>query len=251
MTSASEKRLTFAKKQMSGRGAGGKVAVRHRGGGHKRRIREIDFGQEKIGIPAIVKAIEYDPNRGSDVALLFFTDGEKRYILAAEGMKIGDKIIFGPEVDLERGNRLPLEKIPVGMAIYNLELTPGKGSQIVRGAGTSATIIAKAEGFAQVKLPSGEMRKIPLGCYATVGQVSHPEHKQRNLGKAGLKRRMGIRPTVRGVAMSPNAHPHGGGEGRSGIGMPSPKSPWGKPTLGKKTRKKHKYSDKLIMKRRK
>jgi len=251
MTSASEKRLTFAKKQQAGRGAAGKVAVRHRGGGHKRRIREIDFGQEKMGIPAMVEAIEYDPNRGADVALLVFIDGEKRYILAAEGMKVGDKIISGLEVDLERGNRLSLEKIPVGMAIYNLELTPGKGSQLVRGAGTSATIIAKAEGFAQVKLPSGETRKIPLGCYATVGQVSHSEHKQRNLGKAGLKRRMGIRPTVRGVAMHPNAHPHGGGEGRSGIGMPSPKSPWGKPTLGKKTRKKHKYSDQWIMKRRK
>lgn len=251
MTSASEKRLTFSKKQKAGRSSSGRIAVRHRGGGHKRRVRNLDFKREKIGIPGTVKAIEYDPNRGADIALVVYTDGEKRYMLAGQGMKEGDQIKSGPEAELERGNRLPLSKIPIGMQIYNLELRPGKGGQIVRGAGTSASILAKEKGFAQAKLPSGEVRKISLECWATIGQVSKPELKQQKLGKAGAKRRRGIRPSVRGVAQHPGAHPHGGGEGRSGIGMPSPKSPWGKKTLGKKTRKKKKYSDRWIVKRRK
>ncbi len=198
-----------------------------------------------------MESIEYDPNRGADIALVIYQDGERRYILACEGMKIGDEILTSSKAELEKGNRLPLKKIPIGMPIYNLELRPGKGGQIVRGAGTSASIMVKEKGFAQVKLPSGEVRKIPLNCWATIGQVSKSEHKQRRLGKAGAKRRLGIRPSVRGVVQHPGAHPHGGGEGRSGIGMPSPKSPWGKKTLGKKTRKKKKYSNKWIIKRRK
>jgi large subunit ribosomal protein L2 len=251
MTSASQKKLTWSKKQRAGRGASGRITVRHQGGGHKRRVRDVDFKRDKTGISGKVSSIEYDPNRGADVALIVYRDGEKRYILAADGMKIDDEIIASPEAELERGNRLPLEKIPIGMQIYNLELRPGKGGQVVRGAGTSISIMIKEENFAQVKFPSGEIRKIPLKCWATIGQVSNPEHKQRKLGKAGAKRWLGIRPSVRGVAQHPGSHPHGGGEGRSGIGMPSPKSPWGKKTLGKKTRKKKKYSDKWIVKRRK
>lgn len=251
MTSASEKRLTWSKKQRAGRSTSGRIAVRHRGGGHKRRVRNLDFKRDKIDISGKVTSIEYDPNRGADIALVIYQDGEKRYILAADGMVIGDEILTSPKAELERGNRLPLEKIPIGMPIFNLELRPGKGGQIVRGAGTSALIMVKEAGFAQVKLPSGEVRKIPLDCWATIGQVSNPGLKSRKLGKAGRKRRLGIRPSVRGVAQHPGAHPHGGGEGQAGIGMPSPKSPWGKKTLGKKTRKNKKYSDAWIVKRRK
>jgi large subunit ribosomal protein L2 len=250
MTSASEKRLTWSKKQRAGRSTSGRVAIRHRGGGHKRRVRNLDFKGDKVGVPGKVFSIEYDPNRGAAIALIVYQDGEKRYLLAAEGMKAGDEILTSPEAELERGNRLPLEKIPIGMPIYNLEIRPGKGGQVVRGAGTSASIMVKETGFAQVKLPSGEIRKIPLVCLATIGQVSNPEIKSKRLGKAGTKRRLGIRPSVRGVAQHPGAHPHGGGEGQAGIGMPSPKSPWGKKTLGKKTRKKKKYSDGWIIKRR-
>lgn len=251
MTSASEKRLTWFKKQRSGRSTSGRIAVRHRGGGHKRRVRDLDFRGDKVGVPGKVFSIEYDPNRGAAIALVVYQDGEKRYLLAAEGMAAGDEILNSTEAELERGNRLPLEKIPIGMPIYNLELRPGKGGQMVRGAGTTASIMVKEAGFAQVKLPSGEVRKIPLACWATIGRLSNVELKSRKLGKAGRKRHLGIRPTVRGVAQHPGSHPHGGGEGQAGIGMPSPKSPWGKKTLGKKTRKKQKYSDHWIIKRRK
>jgi large subunit ribosomal protein L2 len=251
MTSASQKQLTWSKKQRSGRSSSGRVAIRHRGGGHKRRVRDLDFKRDKVDVLGKITSIEYDPNRGADIALVIYQDGEKRYHLAADGMKVGDEIITSPKSELEKGNRLPLEKIPIGLPIYNLELRPGKGGQIVRGAGTSASIMVKEAGLAQVKLPSGEVREISLDCWATVGRVSNPGLKKKRLGKAGAKRRLGIRPSVRGVAQHPGAHPHGGGEGRSPVGMASPKSPWGKKTLGKKTRKKKKFSDKWIVRRRK
>jgi len=235
----------------SGRNSSGKVAVRHQGGRHKRYLREIDFRRDKREIPAKVVAIEYDPNRGAEIALLFYADGEKRYILAPEGLKIGDEVQAGEKAEIKPGNALPLAKIPLGTVVHNLELKPGKGGQIVRGAGTGAMLMNKEEKYALIKLPSGEERKIELICYATVGQLGNIERKNRIFGKAGRKRHLGIRPTVRGVAQNPHSHPHGGGEGRSGVGMPSPKSPWGKPTLGVKTRNKKKYSNKLIMKRRK
>ena len=235
----------------SGRDASGQIAVRHRGGRHKRLLRRIDFVRGKHDIKARVASIEYDPNRTADIALLVYQDGEKRYILAPKDLKVGDWLVSGIKAELEVGNALPLKKIPVGTAVHNVELSPGKGGQLARGAGTSAIIQAKEGGFANLKLPSGEVRRIPLACQATVGQLSRAELKTEKIGKAGRKRHMGIRPTVRGVAQHPGSHPHGGGEGKSGIGMPSPKSPWGKKTLGKKTRKKKKYSDKLILKRRK
>lgn len=246
-----EKRLTRIKRKISGRSSSGQVSVRHRGGPEKRRLREIDWQREKIDIVAQVSAIEYDPNRTAKIALLIYTDGEKRYILAPEGLKVGSKIVSGPEVDPEVGNHLPLKVVPIGTPIHNIELTPGKGSQMVRSAGTAATVLSKENGFAAVRLPSGEIRKISLECWATIGQVGNIDRKLRVLGKAGRKRHLGIRPTVRGVAQNPRSHPHGGGEGRSGIGMPSPKSPWGKKTLGKKTRKPRKWSDRFIIKRRK
>ena len=235
----------------SGRNSSGKVAVRHQGGRHKRYLREIDFRRDKREIPAKVVAIEYDPNRGAEIALLFYADGEKRYILAPEGLKIGDEVQAGEKAEIKPGNALPLAKIPLGTVVHNLEFKPGKGGQIVRGAGTGAMLMNKEEKYALIKLPSGEERKIELICYATVGQLGNIERKNRIFGKAGRKRHLGIRPTVRGVAQNPHSHPHGGGEGRSGIGMPSSKSPWGKPTLGVKTRNKKKYSNKLIMQRRK
>ncbi len=234
----------------SGRNSSGKVTVRHQGGRHKRYLREIDFKRDKREIPAKVVAIEYDPNRGANIVLLFYVDGEKRYILAPEGLRVGDEVQTGVKAEIKPGNALPLKKMPLGTVVHNLELKPGKGGQIVRGAGTGAILMNKEEGYALVKLPSGEQRKIELACYATVGQLGNIELKNRVLGKAGRKRHLGIRPTVRGVAQNPHSHPHGGGEGRSGIGMPSPKSPWGKPTLGVRTRNKKKYSDKLIMQRR-
>lgn len=246
-----EKRLKKILPKHAGRNASGKITVRHRGGRQKRFLRQIDFKREKYDILAKVVSLEYDPNRGADIALLNYADGEKRYILAPKGLKIGDKLISGEKADLKIGNALPLKKITVGTVIHNVELVPGKGGQIVRGAGTGATVQAKEGGFATIKLPSGEQRKVKLECYATLGQVSRPELKTIKLGRAGRKRLLGWRPAVRGVAMHPGAHPHGGGEGRSGIGMPSPKSPWGKKTLGKRTRKRKKYSDKLIIKRRK
>ena len=234
----------------SGRNSSGKVTVRHQGGRHKRYLREIDFKRNKRGISARVVSIEYDPNRGAQIALLFYVDGEKRYILAPEGLKIGDEIQAGEKSEIRPGNALSLKEIPLGTVVHNLEIRPGKGGQIVRGAGTGAILMNKEEKYALLKLPSGEQKKIGLDCYATVGQLGNIERKNRVLGKAGRKRHLGIRPTVRGVAQNPHSHPHGGGEGRSGIGMPSPKSPWGKKTLGKKTRKRVKYSNKLIVQRR-
>lgn len=236
--------------KQSGRNSSGKVTVRHQGGRQKRYLREIDFKRDKREIPAKVMTIEYDPNRGAKIALLFYVDGEKRYILAPEGLKIGDEIQAGEKAEIKPGNALPLGKMPLGTVVHNLELKPGKGGQIVRGAGTGAILMNKEERYALVKLPSGEQRKIELVCYATVGQLGNIELKNRVFGKAGRKRHLGVRPTVRGVAQNPHSHPHGGGEGRSGIGMPSSKSPWGKPTLGVRTRNKKKYSNKLIMQRR-
>jgi len=247
----SEKKLSKILKKRSGRNAKGKVTTRHQGGREKRFLREVDFKRDKKDIPAQVVSIEYDPNRGADIALLHYFDGEKRYILAPEGLKIGNQLISGEKADFKIGNALSLKRVPVGTVIHNIELSPGKGGQVVRGAGTGATIASKENGYVIVKLPSGEQRMVKEECYATIGQVSRPELKTIKLGKAGRKRHMGIRPTVRGVAQHPDSHPHGGGEGRSGIGMPSPKSPWGKKTLGKKTRKRKKYSDKLIIKRKK
>ncbi len=246
-----EKNLSFGLKKRGGRNSRGKVTVRHRGGGVKRKFRVIDFGQSKKGIEARVAAIEYDPNRTANIALLFYKDGEKRYILAPEELKEGDRILIGEKASLEKGNRLPLAKIPVGMSIYNIELRPGSGGKIVKSAGGQAFIQAKEEGFATVKLPSSEVRKISLKCWASLGQVSNPGWRNVSLGKAGRKRHLGIRPAVRGVAMHPGAHPHGGGEGRSGVGMPSPKSPWGKRVKGVKTRKRRKHTSKYIVKRRK
>jgi large subunit ribosomal protein L2 len=243
-----KKLIKGAIKKTGGRNTSGKITIRHRGGGHKRLLRVIDFKRDKRDIPGKIAAIEYDPNRRANIALIHYADGEKRYILAPIGLKIGDSLLAGEKAEIKPGNALPLKKIPVGTPIHNLELTQGKGGQLVRGAGTAALIQAKEGKFATVQLPSKEHRLISLNCYATIGQVGNEEWKTVKLGKAGRKRHMGFRPAVRGVAMHPGAHPHGGGEGRSGIGMPSPKTPWGKPTLGKKTRKAKKYSDKFIIK---
>ncbi|PIU02156.1 50S ribosomal protein L2 [Candidatus Shapirobacteria bacterium CG09_land_8_20_14_0_10_49_15] len=233
----------------SGRDAAGHVSVRHQGGRHKRFLRRIDFKRDKLDLPGKVMAFEYDPNRTADIALLTYPDGEKRYILAPQGLKVGDQVVAGPEVEIKVGNTLPLKRIPVGTPIHNVELTPGKGGQIARGAGTAALIQSKEGGLATVKLPSGEIRTLSENCLATLGQLGNLDWKNEVFGKAGRKRLMGIRPTVRGVAQHPDSHPHGGGEGRSGIGLKSPKSPWGKKTLGKKTRQPGRYSDKLIIKR--
>lgn len=240
-----------ALKRSGGRNTSGRITTRHRGGGHKRILRKIDFKRNKYGISAKVVSIEYDPNRRANIALLYYIDGEKRYILAPNGLKIGSKVISGEEAKIDTGNSLPLKKIPIGTPIHNIELQPRKGGQLVRTAGTAALIQAKEKGYATVRLPSKEQRLIKLNCFATIGQVGNEEWKTLKLGKAGRKRHMGFRPAVRGVVMHPGAHPHGGGEGRSGIGMPSPKSPWGKRTLGKRTRKAGKYSDKYIVKHRK
>lgn len=232
-----ERSLLRKHKRSGGRNFRGKITVRHRGGGARRRLREIDFKRNKREIPARVAAIEYDPNRTARLALLHYVDGEKRYIIAPLDVQVGDTLIAGPKVDLRPGNSLPLANIPTGTMIHNIELKVGRGGQMVRSAGASAQLMAKEGDFAQIRLPSGEVRLVHLVCYATIGQVGNLDHGNIKLGKAGRKRHMGIRPTVRGSAMSPRDHPHGGGEGRSGIGMPSPKSPWGKPTLGKKTRR--------------
>ncbi len=244
-----EKKLRKILPKRAGRNASGKITTRHRGGRQKRFLRLIDWKRDKDGILAKVATIEYDPNRGANLALLTYADGEKRYIIAPEGLKVGDEVISGPKAEVKIGNALPLKKIPIGTMIHNVELIPGKGAQIARGAGTAVTISAKESGLATLKLPSGEARMAKLECRATIGQAGNVDRKIVKLGKAGRKRRLGFRPAVRGVAMHPGAHPHGGGEGRSGIGMPSPKSPWGKRTLGKRTRKRKKYSDKLIIKR--
>ncbi len=245
------KSLTHALSKTGGRDASGKVSVRHIGGRHKRLYRAVDFKRDKFNIPAKVVSIEYDPNRTAFIAQLNFVDGEKRYIIAPDTLKVGDKVISGENVEISSGNSLPLKNIPVGTTVHNIELTPGRGGQIARSAGTNATLMAKEGGLAHLKMPSGEVRKVSHDGLATIGVVSKVDWKNVIFGKAGRKRHMGIRPTVRGVAMSPRDHPHGGGEGRSGIGMSSPKSPWGKPTLGKKTRKKNKHSGGLIIERRK
>lgn len=236
-------------RQKSGRNATGRVTVRHRGGGHKRRYRVIDFKRDKWDIPARVASIEYDPNRSARIALLTYADGEKRYIIAPLDLKVGDTVQNGPNADIRPGNALPLRNVPVGTTVHNIELYPGRGGQLVRAAGTSAQIIAKEGKFAQVRLPSGEVRLVDLDCMATLGSVGNTDHGNIKLGKAGRKRWLGWRPTVRGSAMDPNSHPHGGGEGRSPIGMPGPKTPWGKPTLGYRTRR-NKRTDKYIVRRR-
>jgi large subunit ribosomal protein L2 len=244
-----ERSLIVPKKNRAGRNMYGRITVRHRGGGHKRQIRLVDFKRDKLEIPATVAAIEYDPNRTARLALLSYADGEKRYILAPVGLKVGAKVVSGQEVEIRPGNNMALANIPVGTTIHNIELQPGKGGQMVRSAGTSAQLLAKEGRYAHVRLPSGEVRLVLQSCRATMGQVGNVEHANIKLGKAGRKRHMGWRPAVRGVAMNPNDHPHGGGEGRSPIGMPSPKSPWGKPTLGKKTRH-NKRTDKYILRHR-
>ncbi len=244
-----EKSLVEPLRKKSGRGGGGRVSVRHRGGGHKRLYRIIDFKRDKDGVPAKVAAIEYDPNRSARIALLHYADGEKRYIIAPVGLKVGDIVESGENADIRPGNALPLRKIPVGTVVHNIELIPGKGGQVARAAGASCQIMAKEGKYVTIKMPSGEIRLFHEDCKATVGQVGNLEHELINIGKAGRSRWLGIRPTVRGTAMNPFDHPHGGGEGRSGPGR-HPVTPWGKPTLGYKTRKK-KPSDKLILKRRK
>ena len=245
-----EKSLLVSLKKNAGRNAHGKITVRHRGGGNRRKYRIIDFKRNKDGIPAKVATIEYDPNRTANIALLNYADGEKRYILAPVGLKVGDTVLSGPTADIKPGNAMALKDMPVGTVVHNIELKPGKGAQLVRSAGVSAQLMAKEGKYALLRLPSGEMRYVSINCKATIGQVGNIEHGNVVIGKAGRKRHMGIRPTVRGSVMNPNDHPHGGGEGRSPIGRPSPVTPWGKPALGYKTRKKNKASDKLIVSRR-
>ncbi|AEE97325.1 50S ribosomal protein L2 [Mahella australiensis] len=246
-----EKSLLKPLPKKSGRNVYGRITVRHRGGGNKAKYRVIDFKRDKDNIPAKVAAIEYDPNRSANIALLHYVDGEKRYILAPLGLNVGDTVISGEGADIKPGNALLLKDIPVGTGIHNIELTPGKGAQMVRSAGAEAQLMAKEGDYAHVRLPSGEVRLVRLNCRATIGQVGNIDHENIKIGKAGRKRHMGIRPTVRGVVMNPVDHPHGGGEGKAPIGHPGPLTPWGKPTLGYKTRKKHKYSDKYIINRRK
>ena len=249
-TNQPEKSLLVPLKKNSGRNVHGKITVRHRGGGNRRKYRIIDFKGNKDGIPAKVATIEYDPNRTANIALLNYADGEKRYILAPVGIKVGDTLLSGPEADIKPGNALALKNMPVGTVVHNIELKAGKGAQLVRSAGVSAQLMAKEGNKALLRLPSGEMRYVSIECKATIGQVGNVEHANETIGKAGRKRHMGIRPTVRGSVMNPNDHPHGGGEGRSPIGRPSPVTPWGKPALGYKTRKKNKASNKLIVSRR-
>jgi large subunit ribosomal protein L2 len=249
-TDTPEKSLLAPLKNRAGRNHQGKITVRHQGGGHKRRYRIIDFKRNKDGIPAKVATIEYDPNRSARIALLHYVDGEKRYILAANGLKVGDKIQSGPDADIRVGNALPIANIPVGSVIHNIELKPGKGGQLVRAAGTSAQLMAKEGVYATIRLTSGEVRRVRIECRATLGQVGNLDHENINIGKAGRSRWLRHRPTVRGSVMNPVDHPHGGGEGRAPIGRKSPMSPWGKPTLGKKTRKKNHPSDKYIVRRR-
>jgi len=244
-----ERSLTVSVGRHGGRNSYGRVTVRHRGGGNRRLVRQVDFKREKYGIPAKVAAIEYDPNRTARLALLHYADGEKRYIIAPLELKVGDTLLSGPSAEIRAGNSLPLANIPVGTLIHNIELRSGRGGQMVRSAGGSAQLLGKEGDFAQVRLPSGEVRMIHQVCYATIGTIGNIDHGNVKLGKAGRKRHKGIRPTVRGTAMSPRDHPHGGGEGRQPIGLPGPKSPWGKPTLGYKTRKNQK-SNQYILRRR-
>lgn len=249
--STPEKSLCVALNKNSGRNNQGKITVRHRGGGAKKKYRIIDFKRNKDGIPATVVGIEYDPNRTANIALLSYADGEKAYILAPVGLKVGSKLMNGADAEIKVGNCLPLKNIPVGTQIHNIEMKPGKGAQLVRSAGNVAQLMAKEGKFATLRLPSGEMRLVPIDCRATIGQVGNADHELVTIGKAGRKRHMGIRPTVRGSVMNPCDHPHGGGEGRAPIGRPSPMTPWGKPALGLKTRKKNKQSNKYIVRKRK
>jgi large subunit ribosomal protein L2 len=244
-----ERSLVTPKKKQGGRNVRGTITVRHQGGGHRRKMRSVDFKRNKRGIPAKVAAIEYDPNRSANLALLHYSDGEKAYILAPLQISVDDTVMAGPEADIRPGNSLPIANIPTGTTIHNIELKEGRGGQIVRSAGAAAQLVAKEGDYAQVRLPSGEVRLVRQTCYATVGQIGNVDHGNIRLGKAGRKRHKGIRPAVRGSAMTPRDHPHGGGEGRSPIGMSSPKSPWGKPTLGKKTRR-NKETNKYIVRRR-
>jgi large subunit ribosomal protein L2 len=244
-----ERSLTVPRRRHAGRNSYGRITVRHRGGGHRRKIRLVDFKRNKRNVAAKVAAIEYDPNRTARLALLHYTDGEKRYIIAPVGLKVGDIVESGPNVDIRPGNSLPIANIPAGTTLHNIELQEGRGGQLARSAGSSAQLMAKEGDYAQIRLPSGEVRLIRQTCYATIGQVGNVDNGNIKLGKAGRKRHLGIRPTVRGSAMSPRDHPHGGGEGRSPIGMPGPKSPWGKPTLGAKTRR-NKKTNKYIVRRR-
>ncbi|MBO5925645.1 MAG: 50S ribosomal protein L2 [Clostridia bacterium] len=248
-TDKPERSLLVSLNKTGGRNAQGRITVRHIGGGNRTKYRIIDFKRNKDGIPAKVASIEYDPNRSANIALLVYADGEKRYIIAPLGLTKGDVVVSGPDADIKAGNALALKDIPVGTLIHNIEMQPGKGAQLVRAAGLSAQLMAKEGKYATVRLPSGEMRLIPINCKATVGQIGNVEHEIVSLGKAGRKRHMGVRPTVRGVVMNPCDHPHGGGEGKSPIGRPGPVTPWGKPALGYKTRKKKNISDKFIIKR--
>jgi large subunit ribosomal protein L2 len=244
-----EKSLLAPKKRKAGRSNQGKITVRHRGGGAKRRLRILDFKRDKPGVPGRVAAIEYDPNRSARIALIHYADGDKRYILAPNELKVDDSIKSGPDAEVKPGNALPLKQIPTGTMIHNIEMVVGKGGQLVRSAGVAAQLMAKEGDYALVRLPSGEMRRLSINCLATIGQVGNVDHRSVNLGKAGRKRWMGWRPTVRGSAMNPSDHPHGGGEGRAPIGLPGPKTPWGKPAMGYRTRKA-KASDRMIVKRR-
>jgi len=246
-----EKSLLRSQLRGSGRNNQGRITVRHRGGGSKQMYRIIDFKRDKIGIPGKVVSVEYDPNRTARIALIFYADGEKRYILAPLGLEIGAKIESGPRSEIKPGNTLPLRNIPAGTQVHNLEITPGKGGQLVRSAGVAAQVLSREEPYVLIRLPSGEIRRVLVECQASIGQLGNPDHKNIKLGKAGKTRYRGRRPQVRGVAMNPRDHPHGGGEGRSPIGMPGPKTPWGKPTLGYKTRRKKKASRSLIVRRRK
>ena len=247
---APERSLLEPMKKHSGRNSYGRITVRHRGGGNRTKYRVIDFKRGKVGVSAEVKSIEYDPNRSAHIALVQYEDGEKRYIVAPYGLKVGDKVVSGPEADIIAGNALPLANIPVGTFIHNIELYPGKGAQLARSAGVMAQLMAKENKYALIRLPSGELRNIPSECSAVVGQVSNIDHANVSYGKAGRVRHMGWRPTVRGSVMNPCDHPHGGGEGKSPIGRPGPVTPWGKPALGYKTRNKHQRSDKFIVRRR-
>ena len=247
---APERSLLEPMKKHSGRNSYGRITVRHRGGGNRTKYRVIDFKRGKVGVSAEVKSIEYDPNRSAHIALVQYEDGEKRYIVAPYGLKVGDKVVSGPEADIIAGNALPLANIPVGTFIHNIELYPGKGAQLARSAGVMAQLMAKENKYALIRLPSGELRNIPSECYAVVGQVSNIDHANVSYGKAGRVRHMGWRPTVRGSVMNPCDHPHGGGEGKSPIGRPGPVTPWGKPAHGYKTRNKHQRSDKFIVRRR-
>ena len=245
-----EKQLTEVLKKNSGRNSYGRITVRHRGGGAKKKYRVIDFKRDKTDVAGTVLRLEYDPNRSAFIALIEYPDGERRYILAPAGLKVGDSVMSSPQADIKPGNALPISNIPVGTVVHNIELYPGRGGQLVRSAGTSAQLMAKEAGMAQFRMPSGEYRKVRINCMATIGQVGNVDHANISIGKAGRKRHMGWRPTVRGSVMNPVDHPHGGGEGKSPIGRPGPVTPWGKPTLGYKTRKKKNQTDKYIVKRR-